>query len=103
MDAETFNKRFIEAMSVMAANAQAKFVAFGGKPEDYLLDYEMGQRYIRLVKTHGGQQSAYGFVDRTNGDILKAAGWKAPAKNFARGNIFKDLELLKKFGWTSIQ
>jgi hypothetical protein len=28
----------------------------------------------------------YCFVDLTNGDILKAATWKAPAKH-ARGNI----------------
>jgi hypothetical protein len=27
-----------------------------------------------------------GFIDLTNGDILKADGWKAPAKH-ARGNI----------------
>jgi hypothetical protein len=53
-----------------------------------------GRRYAKLVTTHadthgkrGGQQSAYGFVDMTNGSILKAASWKQPAKH-ARGNIF---------------
>jgi hypothetical protein len=36
-----------------------------------------------------GQRSVYCFIDLSNGDILKAAGWKAPAKG-ARGNIFND-------------
>ena len=48
-----------------------------------------GQRYVRLVSTdaNGSSRSAYGFVDKTNGDLLKSAGWSAPAKH-ARGNIF---------------
>lgn len=54
-----------------------------------------GSRYIRIVRSDsfnvaaGGSVSrcVWGFVDKTNGDILKAAGWKAPAKH-ARGNIF---------------
>lgn len=49
----------------------------------------IGVRYARIVTRdtgHGGR-SAWGFVDLTNGDILKAASWKAPAKH-ARGNIF---------------
>ena len=48
-----------------------------------------GQKYVRLVKadSDGGSRSAYGFVNKLNGDILMAAGWSAPAKH-ARANIF---------------
>ena len=44
---------------------------------------DYGRRYVRLVK--GG--SAYGFIDLTNGDLLKTASWNKPAKG-ARGNVF---------------
>jgi len=45
-----------------------------------------GRKYAKLVKNNGEQRFAYCFVNMTNGDILKAASWKAPAKH-ARGNI----------------
>lgn len=50
-----------------------------------------GKRYVRIVRgdASGGQRSVHCFVDTTNGDVLKAAGWKAPAKH-ARGNIFDE-------------
>jgi hypothetical protein len=32
---------------------------------------------------------AFAFIDVTNGDILKPATWRAPAKH-ARGNVFDD-------------
>ena len=35
------------------------------------------------------QRSAWAFIDSTNGDVLKPASWKAPAKH-ARGNIFAE-------------
>lgn len=35
------------------------------------------------------ESSVYCFIALNNGDILKAAGWNAPAKG-ARGNIFND-------------
>ena len=35
-------------------------------------------------------ESVHTFIDMTNGDILKAASYKAPAKNGVRGNIFAD-------------
>lgn len=47
-----------------------------------------GRRYVRIVRTDSaGGNSVYCFVDRTNGNILKAAGWAKPAKH-ARGNIY---------------
>lgn len=45
---------------------------------------EWGRKYARVVAERGG---VYCFVARENGDILKAANWKAPAKH-ARGNIY---------------
>lgn len=61
----------------------------------YSFEAEVGQRYIRVVridasdKDHGPRRSAHCFVDRTNGEVLKTGGWKAPAKTKqSRGNIF---------------
>ena len=42
-----------------------------------------GTRYVRIMR----DGSAHAFIDRTNGDVLKPASWKAPAKH-SRGNIF---------------
>lgn len=46
-----------------------------------------GKRYVRIVEDNGSQRSVHSFVDTTNGDVLKSATWKAPAKH-ARGNIY---------------
>ena len=49
---------------------------------------DKGRNYWRIVANGaGGSRSVYCFLDTRNGDILKAAGWKAPAKH-PRGNIF---------------
>ena len=56
-----------------------------------------GSKYIKIVTgKHGGQRSVWGFIVNTDkdkkfkkGDLLKAAGWTAPARNAARGNILK--------------
>ncbi len=45
----------------------------------------MGTRYVKVMRDN----SAHAFVDRENGDVLKPASWRAPAKH-ARGNIFDD-------------
>ena len=52
------------------------------------LSVQHGKRYAKIVRTDS-QTSVHCFVDKTNGDVLKASGWKAPAKG-ARGNIFND-------------
>ena len=48
---------------------------------------DVGRRYAKLLVSDASSRSVYCFVDLTNGDVLKAATWKAPAKH-ARGNIF---------------
>lgn len=64
-----------------------------GKPTDYnTFEFMFGPKYIRVVTKDGGQgRSAFCFIDRSNGDVLKTASWKSPAKG-ARGNIFKGPE-----------
>ena len=59
-----------------------------------------GSKYIKIVK----QGSVWGFIVKTDkdkmfrkGDILKAAGFNAPARNKARGNI---LDGGYKINWT---
>ena len=60
------------------------------------ITFERGSKYLRVVVSDGfGSRSAYAFIVTKDtdkfkvGDILKAASWKAPAKNYARGNVFK--------------
>lgn len=47
---------------------------------------DQGKRYAKIVVNGEHQRTVYCFIDK-NGDILKAAGWKAPAKG-VRGNIY---------------
>jgi len=49
---------------------------------------EAGSKNIRVIHHVGGSCSVYCFVEKATGNILKAAGWKTPAKG-ARGNIYK--------------
>lgn len=53
------------------------------------LSAEPGKRYVRVVRHDGVGRSAHCFVDTTNGNVLKPAGWKGPAKG-ARGNIYSE-------------
>tara|TARA_B100001105_G_scaffold139679_1_gene111848 strand:- start:579 stop:926 length:348 start_codon:yes stop_codon:yes gene_type:complete len=53
-----------------------------------------GSKYIKILRDNGG--SAWGFVVKTDtdkkfkkGDILKCAGYSAPARNKARGNVLE--------------
>src|SRR5262245_14317228 len=48
--------------------------------------FERGPKYARIVK-NDHQRSVFCFVELATGNILKAAGWKAPEKNHVRGNI----------------
>ena len=61
---------------------------------DYIdgIEIKEGSKYIKVIS----RNSVWGFIVATDkdkkfkqGDILKAAGWAAPARNAARGNILE--------------
>lgn len=78
---------------------------------DYMenFDIEEGRSYIKIIRERrgGSGRSVAGFIVKKDtakfkrGDMLKAAGWKAPATNFARGNVLTDLP--ERVRWTGIQ
>lgn len=77
---------FLAALDAANAKVNATMTAL---PNYYKpVTVEPGSKYIRVVQTAGNSRSVSCFVEKSTGNILKAAGWKAPAKG-ARANIFK--------------
>ena len=70
---------------------------------------EENRRYWKIIGTNGGgtSRSVKGFICKAGdkkfreGDMLKAAGWAAPARNFARGNVL-DGSGIDNVRWTGI-
>ena len=67
------------------------------------------RRYWKIIASNGGgsSTSVAGFIVKAGdkkfreGDMLKAAGWAAPARNFARGNVL-DGTGFNNARWTGI-
>jgi len=58
-----------------------------------VISVKTGSKFYAVWSYNGTQNSIYCFVDKSNGDIYKAATWRAPAKH-VRGSIFD-----KNFSW----
>lgn len=54
------------------------------------LTYKNNKKYIRVMCNN----SAWAFINKDNGDVLKPASFKTPAKH-ARGNIFDEYNGMK--------
>ena len=73
------------------------------------LRVEENRRYWKITSTNGSgtQRSVSGFIVKAGdkkfleGDMLKPAGWAAPARNFARGNVL-DGYRVDEVRWTGI-
>ncbi len=50
-----------------------------------------GQKYVKVIIEAGGQKSVHCFIEKSNGDIHKAATFSAPQKNGVRGNLVDTL------------
>jgi hypothetical protein len=50
-----------------------------------------GKKYIKVISEacFGSSKCVWAFIDTTNGNVLKPASYKAPAKH-ARGNLFDE-------------
>ena len=70
---------------------------------------EENRRYWKITATNGSgtSRSVSGFIVKSGdkkfreGDMLKPAGWAAPARNFARGNVL-DGYRVDEVRWTGI-
>ena len=80
----------------LIVKAKADYTAWNGGKSQWQIDeynenirYEEGSKYIKVIT----RNSVHSFIVKQDGgkfrrgDILKAASWKAPAMNFARGNV----------------
>ena len=97
---------FNEAIDRLLVEIQNSYDNWGGNRMNRVLDLSLkpGRKFIKVVNG----TSVWGFVAKVDGvhkgvpmlkgDILKAAGWSAPAKH-SRGSIF-DSEMHKSFSWT---
>lgn len=86
-----------QAVDTLVENIKASYATMNFRAEmtnrfNDSLETKTGKKYIKVLHTTGG---VWGFVVATDtdakfqkGDILKAAGWASPARNFSRGNVF---------------
>lgn len=81
IDSPQFQVWFAEVQKRSAAYMKARF-AILPVPKFTTND---GKRYIRVFRDN----SAYAFIDKTNGDVLMPASWRAPAKH-PRGNVWNE-------------
>lgn len=72
-----------ELTEVSDANWQRQGYDMSKKPKYMVTE---GKKFDKVIVETWGSKSVHCFIDRSNGDLLKAASWNARAKG-VRGNI----------------
>ena len=95
---------FDEAMDSLLLQIQVAYDNWTDNGKTLDLKLKVGRKFIKVIEGN----RVWGFVAKVDGlhkgipmlkgDILKAAGWSAPAKH-SRGSIF-DKEMHNSFSWT---
>jgi hypothetical protein len=93
--AEEFDTALAGFLAAAQTKVQQRYVDFQGRTGK--IETESGPKYIRVISAEylangdsGGSRSAFCFIERETGDVLKPAGWKGPEKRNPRSNIFAD-------------
>ena len=100
---------FDGALNRLVENIHKNYAGWSGRveyssgTERVNITIKPGRKFIKIIR----QNSVWGFVAKSDGthkgvpmkmgDVLKAAGWSAPAKH-TRGNIFDNKQ--DYFSWT---
>lgn len=85
---EELDAKVAEYMAGAQAKINQKFASNYPNLTPPTLVAQPGKRYVKIInQEQGNNSSVFAFLDTTNGDILKPATWKTPAKH-ARGNLF---------------
>ena len=90
--------RLVQAyLQVLRDNTLKSYEASGFTQTPPTYDAQPGLKYTKIVVTHGAmsnfQESIHSFVDE-EGNVYKAASWRAPAKG-VRYSLEQDMEILK--------
>ena len=94
-------KAKIIEMAKLVKDANADYYAKSLKnltPPD--TEVSFGRKYAKILVVDDSGRRVHSFVNLTNGDILKAATFNAPAKH-ARGNVF-DANCGRGTAWNEI-
>jgi hypothetical protein len=92
---EEFDKALAGFLMAAQLKLNQRYVDFAGRTGR--IQIESGPKYIRVISAEylangdsGGSRSAFCFIDRESGNVLKPAGWKGPEHRNPRSNIFAD-------------
>jgi len=79
--------RFLEALENREIEHNAKHYP---NLEHATFSVNYGRVFDKIVRSSMGQRSVYAFIRKSNGAIIKSAGWKSPEpKKRERGNIYR--------------
>jgi hypothetical protein len=97
---------FNELQKAMQEYADHLTADYGTGAQEFNVNFYEGAKFIKVAVGNKYSYSAHSFIvikpdgKFKFGDILKAASWKAPAKNFARGNMLD--RTFKSIRWCGV-